>query len=90
MEHPIQIPDLWANKVFLKGGIRFLVQADYYLPNSPSNLITTLVVITKKKILYECSNLEIKFALLGLSIRDCKTKHFFFFFAGFGYASYNK
>lgn len=30
MEHTIQIPDPWvANKVFFKGGIGFLVQADH-------------------------------------------------------------
>lgn len=37
-----------TSEIFLKGSVRSLVQANHKLPNRPTNLAITLVVITKE------------------------------------------
>lgn len=38
-----------TSNFFLRGGVRYLVQTIHKLPNRPTNAVTTLVLVTKKK-----------------------------------------
>lgn len=44
----VSTSDGWSVKFFLEGDVKSPVQTDHKLPKNPTNLVTTLAVVTKK------------------------------------------